>query len=241
MDRQPVERLTLHTFTFGRRYPKVIGSIGKFTLPFPLSIAQIGVFVLSIFTLRILSPIWAHLPGALNLLVYVVVPVGLAFTLRFARIEGRSPWRFLLGATTLLTASPGGQLRSKAVLRSGVSRMGGIRFFVEAGPAGSGEPRAESPQAATALAVRPAPAAPVTPPPRPAPAPARRPTPARPRHPVTAPAPAPTAVRALVAATAPVPGAPPARPSVAELQAALAAARSGAFRAGPLGRADDVA
>jgi TcpE family len=151
--------LTQRSFTFGRRYPKVIGRIGRFTLPAPMSVLQLGVFVGGVGMLRALQPVWAHL-GALNVAVYLVVPAGLAFAARFARVEGRSPARFLLGVTSLALTPHGGYLRGRAVAAVRPWRLSGAAF-TDPGPPpapASGSPRAatESPRpAAPHVAARP--------------------------------------------------------------------------------------
>ncbi len=149
--------LTQRSFTFGRRYPKVIGRIGRFTLPAPMSVLQLGVFVGGVAALRAVQPVWAHL-GALNVAVYLVVPAGLAFAARFARVEGRSPARFLLGMAGLALAPRGGYLRDRAVSAARPWRLSGAVFTDPGylpGPAVGG-PAAEPPRpAASRPATRP--------------------------------------------------------------------------------------
>jgi hypothetical protein len=151
--------LTQRSFTFGRRYPKVIGRIGRFTLPAPMSVLQLGVFVGGVGVLRAVQPVWAHL-GALNVAVYLVVPAGLAFAARFARVEGRSPARFLLGMAGLALASRGGYLRGRAVAAARPWQLSGA-VFTDPGPSpaaapGSSRPATESSRpAAQRVAARP--------------------------------------------------------------------------------------
>jgi hypothetical protein len=155
-DRAVTSTLTQRSFTFGRRYPKVIGRIGRFTLPAPMSVLQLGVFVGGVGVLRAVQPVWAHL-GVLNVAVYLVVPAGLAFAARFARVEGRSPARFLLGVTSLALSPRGGYLRGRAVAAARPWRLSGAAFTdpgprPAAGSSPASRPRLAGPASARSVA-----------------------------------------------------------------------------------------
>lgn len=93
-----------HSYTFARKYPKLIGRIRSgigndrgWTIPGgPYSPLQIGTFVGSLVILIWARELWAHF-GALNLAIYIALPVGLAFVVRHLQIENRPPYRFLIG------------------------------------------------------------------------------------------------------------------------------------------------
>lgn len=89
--------LRCRTYTHARRFPLVIGKIGGYALPTPLSPAQLVVLLGTGGGLLTTRRIWAHLPGPLDAVVALVVPVALAYATRHVRIEGRSPWRTARG------------------------------------------------------------------------------------------------------------------------------------------------
>ncbi len=103
-----LEAIPCRSYTYARRHPAVIGKIGGWTLPSPVSPAQLGVlvgsFVLAVQTRRL----WAHLPPVMNLVVIAGLPLALAWAVRHLRMEGRSPVRMAAGLVSLLSAPPGG-------------------------------------------------------------------------------------------------------------------------------------
>lgn len=98
------------SYTFARKYPKLIGRIRSgigddkgWTIPGgPYSPLQIGTFVVALVVLIWTRTVWAHL-GPLNLVIYISVPIGLAFVVRHLQIENRPPYRFLIGLLKYLT------------------------------------------------------------------------------------------------------------------------------------------
>lgn len=113
-----LEAVVCRSYTFARRHPAVIGKIGGWTLPGPVSPAQLGVLVGSFVVLVQTRRLWAHLPAVLNLVVIAGLPLALAWAVRHLRMEGRSPVRMAAGLACLLSAPPGGTrqgrpLRSK--------------------------------------------------------------------------------------------------------------------------------
>ncbi|MGH3094712.1 MAG: TcpE family conjugal transfer membrane protein [Streptosporangiales bacterium] len=92
------------SYTFARRYPKLIGRIKSgigndrgWTIPGgPYSPLQIGTFVAAFVILVWTRAIWAHF-GPVNLALYIGIPLGLAFVVRHLQIENRPPYRFLIG------------------------------------------------------------------------------------------------------------------------------------------------
>jgi hypothetical protein len=92
--------IVLHcrTYTHARRFPLVIGKVGGYALPTPLTPAQVGVLLgtvaLEVWTRRW----WAHLPALPALLIAMALPLALAWAVRHATVEGRSPLRYARGA-----------------------------------------------------------------------------------------------------------------------------------------------
>jgi len=111
---EPTPQLVGHCYTKARRFPLVIGKLpGGGRIPGgPYSLHQIGAMVVAAIVLKQTSAIWAHF-GPLNLVVFVAVPYGLAFALRHARIDGRSPVWAAVGWLSYLSAPRGGRLRGR--------------------------------------------------------------------------------------------------------------------------------
>ncbi|HEY3143888.1 MAG TPA: hypothetical protein VGJ86_22315 [Acidimicrobiales bacterium] len=91
-------------YTHARRHPVVIGNIQGLRIP-PVTPAQLLVGVGSLVFLTVSYRIWAHFGGALNSVIMLGVPLGLAFAARALRVEGRAPWRAAFG-WLMLVASP---------------------------------------------------------------------------------------------------------------------------------------
>ncbi|MFD5785339.1 TcpE family conjugal transfer membrane protein [Streptomyces sp. NPDC127037] len=116
MSEQPADGKVLvgHSYTRARKHPLVIGKLpGGGRIPGgPYTITQIitmaGVFVL----LLLVRDLWAFF-GIGNALVMVIVPWGLAWLMRYARMDGRDPARALLGLLTYSTSPPGGRLAGR--------------------------------------------------------------------------------------------------------------------------------
>lgn len=88
------------TYTHARRFPLVIGKVGGYALPTPLTPAQV-VVLLGTVTLELMTrQYWARFPGPLDLVVALILPVGLSWVVRHATVEGRSPLRFAMGLLT---------------------------------------------------------------------------------------------------------------------------------------------
>ncbi|HKE51675.1 MAG TPA: hypothetical protein VKE25_09200 [Actinomycetes bacterium] len=123
-------RLVGHCYTKARRFPLVIGKLpGGGRIPGgPYSLHQIGAMVVAAIVLKQTSPIWAHF-GLLNLVVFVAVPYGLAFALRHARIDGRSPIWAAVGWLSYVSAPRGGRLRGRPLRQIKTRRQTGrFRF-----------------------------------------------------------------------------------------------------------------
>jgi hypothetical protein len=128
-------RLIGHCYTKARRFPLVIGKLpGGGRIPGgPYSLHQIGAMVVAAIVLKQTSAIWAHF-GLLNLVVFVAVPYGLAFALRHARIDKRSPIWAAVGWLSYLSAPRGGRLRGRPLRPARTRRQAGRFRFGQVPP-----------------------------------------------------------------------------------------------------------
>ena len=121
--------LQCRTYTHARRCPIVIGRIGGYALPTPLTptqvVALVGVAAIELSTRHV----WARLPGALDLVVALLLPVAAAWAVRHAVVEGRSPMRFAVGVLTYL-------LRPRRGSRAGRPVRPTRPVLIGAGPVG---------------------------------------------------------------------------------------------------------
>jgi hypothetical protein len=95
--------LRCRTHTHARRFPLVIGKVGGYALPTPLTPAQVVVLLGTVALELATRRHWARFPGSLDLLVAMVLPLLLTWAVRHATVEGRSPLRFALGLLTYAT------------------------------------------------------------------------------------------------------------------------------------------
>lgn len=132
---EPTTQLVGHCYTKARRFPLVIGKLpGGGRIPGgPYSLHQVGAMVVSAIVLKQTSAIWAHF-GPLNLVVFVAVPYGLAFALRHARIDGRSPVWAAVGWLSYLSAPRGGRLRGRPLRPVRTQRQTGRFRFGQVPP-----------------------------------------------------------------------------------------------------------
>ncbi|MEU0214106.1 hypothetical protein ABZ281_02920 [Streptomyces sp. NPDC006265] len=88
------EELTGHSYTRARKHPLVIGKLpGAGRLPGgPYTITQVMTMVISFGLLVMTRELWAHF-GAMNFILMALIPWGLAWVLRYARLDGRDPAR----------------------------------------------------------------------------------------------------------------------------------------------------
>ena len=79
---------------------KVIYAINDFRLPFPVTFTQMTWFVLSLFSVMLLSnvPPLSFIEGAL--LKYVGIPIGLTWFMSKKTFDGKKPYGFLKSAVT---------------------------------------------------------------------------------------------------------------------------------------------
>ncbi|MFE2273527.1 hypothetical protein ACFXB4_30370 [Streptomyces lavendulae] len=168
------EELIGHSYTRARKHPLVIGKLpGAGRLPGgPYTITQVMTMVISFGLLVMTRDLWAHF-GAMNFILMALIPWGLAWVLRYARLDGRDPARAVRSLLIYSSTPAQGRLAGKPQ-------------------------RVARPRLATATctvrvrsAERPAPAAAAT-----KPAPAAVPAPVRKARPTPAPAPAPAVAAA---------------------------------------------
>jgi hypothetical protein len=194
------EQLIGHSYTRARKHPLVIGKLpGAGRLPGgPYTITQVVTMVATFLLLVITKSLWAHF-GALDVIVMIALPWGLAWVLRYARLDGRDPARAL--RSLLLYAST--PLDSRLSARPQGARPQLVRGMCTVHVRAAA--RTAEPDLAPALVPTPAPR----------PAPSARPARPAPAQAVPAAAPIPAAARLDAAA------APPARTGLQSLLASL--------------------
>jgi len=119
-------------YTRARRHPNVIGVIGGWTLPWPLTPTQLGVLLGSFFALMMTRGLWSIvLPGSLTTMVLGGVPIFSCWAVRHLRMEGRSPVRMAAGVASYLVKPRQGTLQGRPLRLGRTSSFGG-RVFVGA-------------------------------------------------------------------------------------------------------------
>ncbi len=108
------EELIGHSYTRARKHPLVIGKLpGAGRLPGgPYTITQVMTMVCSFGLLVLTRDLWARF-GAMNFVLMVLVPWGLAWVLRYARLDGRDPARALRSLFIYSSTPAQGRLAGK--------------------------------------------------------------------------------------------------------------------------------
>ncbi|MGW1496356.1 hypothetical protein [Streptomyces sp. NPDC002402] len=156
------EDLVGHSYTRARKHPLVIGKLpGAGRLPGgPYTITQIVTMVVAFGLLAVTQALWAHF-GLANILIMIALPWGLAWVLRYARIDGRDPARAVRSLLIYASAPAGGRLagRPQRHPRPQLSRTTTtVRTAGDRGPDGPA-PAPQPAQVAAAPQARPAAAA----------------------------------------------------------------------------------
>jgi hypothetical protein len=108
------DSMVCYSYTAARRHPLVIGKIGGFVRPSPLSPAQIATLLGSFSLLLVSRGLWGmFLPGIVRLFLLVTGPCGLTWAVRHLRMEGRSPIKMLLGQLSYWSAPRHGWVRGR--------------------------------------------------------------------------------------------------------------------------------
>lgn len=108
------EELVGHSYTRARKHPLVVGKLpGAGRLPGgPYTITQIVTMVVAFGLLVVTREVWAHF-GVMNFLIMIAFPWGLAWVLRYARMDGRDPARALRSLFTYSSAPAEGRLSGR--------------------------------------------------------------------------------------------------------------------------------
>ncbi|MFD8416562.1 hypothetical protein ACFV2Q_33275 [Streptomyces sp. NPDC059650] len=108
------EELIGRSYTRARKHPLVIGKLpGAGRLPGgPYTITQVMTMVCSFGLLVMTRDLWAHF-GAMNFLLMALIPWGLAWVLRYARLDGRDPARAVRSLLIYSSTPAQGRLAGK--------------------------------------------------------------------------------------------------------------------------------
>jgi len=98
----PADFDVYHSYTQALRHPVIIGHVAGWRLPWTLSASQLGAMAAVTGLLLATRPVWAHLGSVGNLVVFTVTLAGVAWAVRYWRVEGRSPFLFAAGVATVL-------------------------------------------------------------------------------------------------------------------------------------------
>lgn len=110
------ETVAHRSYTYALRHPVVIGQVAGWRLPWPVSATQLAAIGGAAAVLLVTRPVWAHLGGITNLMVFCLVVAAVGWAARRWRVEGRSPARFAAGLLAVVAAGPRG-VRNGALVR----------------------------------------------------------------------------------------------------------------------------
>ncbi len=119
------------SYTHARRHPSVLGKVGGANLPFgPYSPAQIVTFMVLFALLLMTKGTWGHVihGGVMRTGVLIFVPGGAMWFVRNVKVEGRSPFRFLIGFIQSWIAPRHGLCRGKRMKRRRIHRLNGHSY-----------------------------------------------------------------------------------------------------------------
>jgi hypothetical protein len=127
---EQVEPIACRVYTHARRHPIVIGNIQGLRIP-PVTPAQLGLLVGGVVFLAVTRTLWAHFGAVVNVLVLLGVPLGLAWSARAVRMEGRAPWRAALGWLQLFGTPSEGECLGRRVRRPRTVRYRGRTWVAD--------------------------------------------------------------------------------------------------------------
>lgn len=140
------EPLVGRCYTRARRLPLMIGRMpGSDTtiLGGPYTLTQFVTGALALLVMWMSHPVWAHFGLLTNALIFLTIPVLLVWASRRARIEGRDPFKFVLGLAAFYRFPAGGSLAGRAIRPRPDQVLTPRRFWTTTpARAGSGDPDA---------------------------------------------------------------------------------------------------
>ena len=126
--------IVCRNYTAARRHPNVIGVIGGWALPWPVTPTQLGVLIGTFLVLLKTRPLWgAFLPGFVSLTILGGLPLLATWAVRYFRVEGRSPVRAAAGGLSYLTRPRAGTLHGQPFRRPPSRRLDAGPVFVRDG------------------------------------------------------------------------------------------------------------
>nr|BEK71283.1 hypothetical protein KPHV_85100 [Kitasatospora purpeofusca] len=133
------EILIGRSYTRARRHPLVVGKLpGAGRIPGgPYTITQIVTMVIGFVVLIMTRALWAYF-GIFDIVIMIVLPWGLAWVMRYARVDGRDPARAIRSLSVYLSAPGAGRLAGRPQRRGRIQATSGrctIRERDTAGPA----------------------------------------------------------------------------------------------------------
>ncbi|MCX5216193.1 hypothetical protein OG689_44465 [Kitasatospora sp. NBC_00240] len=148
------EDLIGHSYTRARKHPLVVGKLpGAGRIPGgPYTVTQVVTMVVAFGVLATTRAIWAHF-GLMDIVIMVAVPWGLAWVLRYARLDGRDPARALRSLLVYISTPTAGRLagQPQGALRTRIA-LGRctVRPRPQAGSESAEKPRPATRQTGTA-------------------------------------------------------------------------------------------
>ncbi|MFE4515392.1 hypothetical protein ACFRMQ_14515 [Kitasatospora sp. NPDC056783] len=108
------EILIGHSYTRARRHPLVVGKLpGAGRIPGgPYTVTQIVTMVVGFMVLTMTRALWAHF-GLLDIVIMIALPWGLAWVMRYARVDGRDPARAIRSLLVYASAPGAGRLAGR--------------------------------------------------------------------------------------------------------------------------------
>lgn len=159
-----LQPIVCRNYTAARRHPNVVGVIGGWALPWPVTPTQLGVLIGTFLVLLKTRAIWGLvLPGFVSLFLLGALPLFATWAVRYFRIEGRSPMRAAAGGVNYLTRPRAGMLQGRPYRNPPTCRLDAGPVFVrDAVRARTGRRARSEPTGATPASVGDVETAPMT-------------------------------------------------------------------------------